>query len=233
MIQLDKLRIDSHKLIYHPRRVAQWLDGEPIYPVYIEISPSGACNHRCTFCAIDYTGYHSRFIDTAPLMDRITEFGAHGVGSIMYAGEGEPLLHPDISRIVCHTRSIGIDVAITTNGVKLVPQLAEQILPHLSWLKISIDAGSPEQYASIHRTKPDDFHTVFANIEAAATMIEDNGWTCALGTQALLLPENADEMEVLAARVKDAGAHYLVIKPYSHNHKSQTCRYAGLEYSPY
>lgn len=233
MLQSDIHRIDGHKLIYHPRRVAQWLDGESISPVYLEISPAGCCNHRCTFCAIDYTGYHSRFLDTARLMEIITELGTLGVRSIMYAGEGEPLLHPDISRIVGHTRSAGIDVAITSNGVALVPQLAEQILPQLSWIKISIDAGSPEQYASIHRTKPEDFHTVFVNIEAAAKMIGDNGWTCALGTQALLLPENAGEMEALAARAKEAGAHYLVIKPYSHNHKSKTNKYAEFEYSPY
>jgi len=233
MSKADKYRIDSHKLIYHPHRVAQWLDGKVIYPLYLEISPAGACNHRCTFCALDYTGYQARFLDTAMLIKLVNELGPLGVGSIMYAGEGEPLLHPDIARIVCQTRSAGIDVAITTNGVKLVPQLAEQILPYLSWIKISIDAGSPGQYAAIHRTRAEEFNTVIANIEAAARLIRDNGWRCALGTQALLLPENAAEMEDLAALVKAAGARYLVIKPYSHNPASQTSCYARIDYAPF
>ena len=38
----DNIRMDSHKLIYHPEAVARWLKGENIYPIEIEISPSGA-----------------------------------------------------------------------------------------------------------------------------------------------------------------------------------------------
>lgn len=34
----DNFRIDSHKLIFHPQRVAQWLAGEPVYPLYAELS---------------------------------------------------------------------------------------------------------------------------------------------------------------------------------------------------
>ena len=51
---MDKYRIDSHKLVYHVSRVNGWLNGENIYPIYAEISPSGACNHRCSYCALDF-----------------------------------------------------------------------------------------------------------------------------------------------------------------------------------
>ena len=47
-------RIDSHKLIYHPERVADWMAGNNIYPICMEISPSSSCNHRCQICAFDY-----------------------------------------------------------------------------------------------------------------------------------------------------------------------------------
>jgi radical SAM protein with 4Fe4S-binding SPASM domain len=170
---------------------------------------------------------------TEMLLERISELAALGIKSIMYAGEGEPLLHRGISEIINHTRMVGIDVALTTNGVLLDPKMSEQILPNMSWIKVSIDAGSPAGYAAIHRTDPDDFHKVFANIKAAARLIERNDWWCTLGTQAILLPENAADMEALAARAKDSGARYLVIKPYSQHHKSSTCRYADIDYSPY
>ena len=60
----DKYSIDSHKLMYHPERVTQWLQAsnqweriKEIYPIYMEISPMGACNHRCTFCSVDYLSH--------------------------------------------------------------------------------------------------------------------------------------------------------------------------------
>ena len=34
------IRMDSHKLIYHPDAVARLMKGENIYPIEIEISPS-------------------------------------------------------------------------------------------------------------------------------------------------------------------------------------------------
>jgi radical SAM protein with 4Fe4S-binding SPASM domain len=226
-------RIDSHKLALHPHRVAQWLDGATIYPIYIEISPAGICNHRCTFCAKDYRGYQPRFLPSVILQDRLRELGSLGVGSIMFAGEGEPLLHPDISSLVTHAKAVGIDVAISTNGVFLTPELAGEILPSLSWIKLSIDAGTPAGYAAVHGTRQEDFELVLANLASAAKLVAENGWECTLGTQAILLPENADEIELLAARVKDAGASYLVIKPYSQHHKSHNRAYAELDYSPW
>jgi len=233
MSQINNLRIDSHKLIFHPRRVVQWLDGTNIYPVYLEISPAGACNHRCTFCALDYMGYRHRYLDADNLLTCLAELGSLGIASIMYGGEGEPLLHPDIGRIIEHTKLSGIDVAMSTNGVLLVPEMAEQIIPHMSWIKVSINAGSPEVYASIHRSGPDDFHTVIANLRSAACFIKDNNLSCTLGAQVILLPENADEIESLAEQLKSAGVHYLVVKPYSQHLKSHTRRYAETDYTPF
>ncbi|MCF6340345.1 MAG: radical SAM protein, partial [Sulfurimonas sp.] len=60
----DRYSIDSHKLGLHPKRVSEWIEAKndwsklkKIYPLYVEISPYGGCNHRCTFCALDYMGY--------------------------------------------------------------------------------------------------------------------------------------------------------------------------------
>ena len=233
MPKTNNFRIDSHKLQLHPQRVTQWLDGKIIYPIYMEISPAGTCNHRCTFCAIDYMGYRPRFLQTDILLERLTELGNLGVRSIMYSGEGEPLLHSDIAKIIQHTKAAGIDVAMSTNGVLLTQNLAEQILPFMSWIKISINAGSAAGYANIHGTRPDDFEQVLENIASAARFVKNNESECTIGTQALLLPENVDEIEALAQRVKEAGASYLVIKPYSQHHKSHTQKYAGIDYTPY
>ena len=66
----DKYGIESHKLAYHPQRVSaileagdDWEKSKKIYPIYMELSPIGACNHRCTFCAVDYLGYNPVKLD--------------------------------------------------------------------------------------------------------------------------------------------------------------------------
>lgn len=229
----DEYRIDSHKLMLHPREVTRWLDGEIIYPIYMEISPSGACNHRCTFCALDYLQYRPSFLRTDILMERLSELGRLGLKSVMLGGEGEPLLQRDLADVVLHAKASGIDVAITSNGVLLTKEFAEKTLKSISWIKVSINAGTPETYARIHRTRTDDFQRVLANLATAVRVVHDQGSDCVIGAQMILLPENASEVEALAAHCRDAGLRYLVIKPYSQHHKSITRTYEEFDYKPF
>jgi MoaA/NifB/PqqE/SkfB family radical SAM enzyme len=227
---MDQFGIDGHKLHYHVRRVSDWLAGEAIYPIYMEISPSGACNHRCTFCAKDFMGYQPTYLDTGVLKELLSEMGAFGVKSTMYAGEGEPLLHRDIAEIIRHTRAAGIDVAVTTNGVPLRETLGEEIIGAVDWIKVSINAGTPETYSRIHRCRPTDFEQVIRNMETAARLRSQGKHRCALGMQMLLLPENWDEAVTLAGIARDIGMDYVVVKPYSHHPASKTKKYSRISY---
>ena len=216
---MDKYNIDSHKLQYHPERVIQvknattWEKAKDVYPIYVEISPVGACNHRCTFCAVDYIGYKANMLDLGAICNALKNMALKNVGSVMFAGEGEPLLHKYINDIAEDAIYYGLDVAFTTNGV-LLNKL--EILGQCEWVKVSINAGTKETYAKIHRTKEKDWDKVWANLEAA---VKRKG-NCAIGVQAVLLPENKHEMIDLAYKCKDTGVDYLVIKPYSQHKKS-------------
>ena len=66
---MEDYRIDTHKLIYHPQKVAAWLADEVVYPINAEIGLSGACNHRCIFCCIDYMEYVPSFL-TKEIMEK-------------------------------------------------------------------------------------------------------------------------------------------------------------------
>lgn len=217
MAKKDQYRIDSHKLIYHPRRVSDYLEGKTIAPIYMEISPSGTCNHRCVFCSVDFMKYKKIFLDTGVLKQRLTELGTLGVKSIMYAGEGEPFLHRDFTDIVVHTAASGIDVAITTNGVLIDQDDLPALLESTKWIKVSCNAGTPDTYASIHRTKATDFNRVIDNLRAAVEVKKKHGLGCTLGVQILLLDDNHHEVEKLAGTAKSTGVDYLVVKPYTHH----------------
>jgi len=217
---VDKLKIDSHKIQYHPERLAQWLQGETIYPIYIEIGLTDICNHRCIFCALDYVEKQGNFLNTSTLIKTFADMGEKGVKAVMFSGEGEPLLHKDFPLLVRAAGENGIDTSVTTNGVRFTPEMAEYCLPYLSWIKFSIDAGTPETYSKIHGTKAEDFHTLLNNLEQAVAIRKKSNLKAKIGTQILLLQENASEVETLSQLVQQAGADYLVVKPYSQHPSS-------------
>ncbi len=237
----DKFRIDSHKLIYHPKRVVEFLDGfddweraKNIYPIYVELSPMGTCNHRCVFCAYDYIGYEPSAMDGDAMVNLLREMGALGVKSVHLAGEGEPLLHKQIVEAINSGHEAGLDFGITTNGTVINDHFIQGALSQVTWMKISMNAGTAETYAQVHRCKPGDFDKVVSNLKRAVEFKRQHGLTTTIGAQAILLPENAKEMEILAKICRDEiGLDYLVIKPYSQHFSSNTRLYDNIDYNDY
>jgi len=236
----NSYRIDNHKLIFHPQRVAQWqADNEQwdtaksIYPIYLEISPVGHCNHRCVFCAKDYIGYQKREIPYEILKQRITEMAGLGVKSIMFAGEGEPLLYKKLPEIIEHCENVGIDTSLTTNFAMASDEALETYVKNCKWIKVSLNAGNAKVYSEIHRTKEEDFNKVLENLSKAVSLRKEMGKGSTLGAQMLLLPENFNSAAELAGHSRDKGLDYLVIKPYSQHLMSNTKKYEDISYSDY
>jgi MoaA/NifB/PqqE/SkfB family radical SAM enzyme len=214
--------------MYHIDRLKAWSDGETVYPIYMEISPSGACNHRCRFCALDFMGYTRRFLKLDRMRMLFQELATLGVKSVMFGGEGEPMLHPEFKEMVRAAATAGLDIGITTNASLLTPAIADEIIPCVNWIKASVDAGTQATYGKLHGVKPGVFETVIQNMEYCNEIRLHHDVT--LGVQMLWLPENRDEVELLADIAKEIGMDYLVVKPYSQHPKSLTNRYADVNY---
>lgn len=228
---MDNYRVDSHKMMYHPERLSLWLKGRDIYPIYVEISVSGVCNHRCMFCALDYLKeYKTSFIETKTVKKFISSLAKKGVKSVLFSGEGEPLLHKDIIDIISHTKRNKIDTALTTNGVLLKENILTYILPELSWLRVSLNAGTRTTYAIVHRTNPGDFDTVLSNLEEAVRTKRKNKYNCVIGAQFLLLKQNLSEIKTIAVITRKIGLDYLIIKPYSQHPFSKNRLGLTLDY---
>lgn len=226
----DLYLLDSHKIQYHTDRVEQWKkDPLNTFPIYIEVSPVGHCNHRCTFCAVDYIGYKIRKLDTDRLKHNIFSMSVKGVRSIMFAGEGEPLLHPDLPEIIKYTHKHGIDVSITTNGIALTEKFMDKCLKHIKWIKVSVNGGK-ESYAPIHQTRQEDWDKVWTNLRRVSEYKDECGLDTVIGVQSVLLPENEKDIVDVMSLGRAYHLDYMVIKPYSQHHKSITRKYEGLNY---
>ena len=213
----DKLNLDSHKLIYHPKEVGRWLDGEEIYPIEIEISPSGACNHRCVFCAYDYVGYKPQFLDGAVIMRDIRLMREKGLKSVVCSGEGEPLLNPHFINMVQEIYEIGVNVAMSTNAALFTKEKAEQCLPKFTWIRFSVASLNENSYYKIQRAPEGDLKRVRQNIADAVRIKHRTGAHTTLGVQCLLMRENRDDVADMVKQCRDMGVDYISIKPYSNN----------------
>jgi MoaA/NifB/PqqE/SkfB family radical SAM enzyme len=205
---------DGHKLHYHPDRLCTFLQEGDCFPLYIEVSPAGRCNHRCIFCAYDYLGHPDRRLETERFLRFIDELSACGARSVLLAGEGEPLLHPDIDLVILHTRQKGIDVGVFTNGHLLHPDRAERILPALTFVRFSFNGGSDENYAHMHGVRTGTYEKVARNLAGAASIKTARGLSVDIGAQFVLLSENLPFLQTAVKRIKEAGADYFVIKPF-------------------
>lgn len=217
----EKIRMDSHKLIYHPDVVARWMKGENIYPIEVEIGLTNACNHRCIFCAVDYTGYRSDKLNSSLLLKNLEELAPKGLKSIIYAGEGEPLLHRDAPDIINKTKSFGIDAAISTNGVLLTPDVSKECLKSLTWVRFSTAGIREETYNKIQQGKPGDLSKVLFHMEEAVKIKREQHLQTTLGVQLLLLPDNKNDIVEMGKKLKKIGVDYFTIKPFSQHPQSQ------------
>jgi radical SAM protein with 4Fe4S-binding SPASM domain len=217
----DNLRIDSHKLIYHPDVVARWLRGENIYPIEIEVSLSSGCNHRCIFCSFEYMNHNSKFLDTKILVDNLSELVSKGLKSVVYAGDGEPLLHKDAPEIINKTKAYGIDVAMSTNGVLLTPEVSKECLKSLTWIRFSTAGITDQTYNKIQRGREGDLERVLSNMQEAVRVKRDQKLKTTIGVQLLLLPDNKDELVQMGKELRKIGVDYFTIKPFLQHPQNQ------------
>ena len=226
-----KVEVDNHKLIYHPERVSEWLKNGDCYPIYVEIGVTNRCNHRCVFCALDW--FDKKLIDIdLDIMKRALQEMAHcGVKSVMYAGDGEPLMHKDICELITYSRQQRLDVSLATNGVLFNREKLEKILPSLSWVRFSIDAGTSEIHKKIHRGGSKDFQKILENLREAVAIKKREDLPVVIGVQFLMIPENSDDLILFIETFKKIGVDNVQRKPYSQHPLSKN-RYS-IDYEQY
>ena len=145
-----RLIVDSHKLSYHYDRVQAFLNGERIAPVSVDMALTRACGAMCSFCyAMVQEPQERSAIKVKSALDLLDDFAEIGVRAVSLISDGESTLSKAYVPFIQHASNIGIDVGNATNGWEWGPEKIEQVLPHLTWVRFTCAAGTPEGYSKI------------------------------------------------------------------------------------
>ena len=139
----------------------------------LRISLTDRCSLRCTYCMPEQGNewLARESILSVDEIVRVARIAAEaGITTFRLTG-GEPLLRRDIVDIVRRLREIDtedgpVQVAMTTNGIRLDEVLDDLISAGLSRLNISIDTLRPDRFAAL--TRRDRLDDVLRGIAAAS-----------------------------------------------------------------
>ncbi len=126
----------SGKLALAPQFSA-YMRGERVYPINLEISPSGVCQATCTGCFYaqgDLGGFRKEFLQSHRAALLFTEARELGVKSITWTGGGDPSLHPNIEGLVAGTYIAGLEQGMFTNALAM-PKYDPSLL---TWIRITM-----------------------------------------------------------------------------------------------
>lgn len=108
------------------------------YPLFVSYSLTYRCNGKCDYCAVDSQSVPEMEFST--IVNILRQMVHLGLMRISLTG-GEPLLHPEFSRVVGLLHDLGVDATCNTNGF-----LVEQHLNALSQLKsVTVSVDGPRE----------------------------------------------------------------------------------------
>ncbi len=196
---------------------------------YLRVSVTDKCNLRCVYCMPE-SGLPWLRRDAILSYEEIAEVvraaAAVGIRAVRLTG-GEPLARRGLSRLVgAIARLPGIeDVALSTNGLLLEPQLEALVAAGLRRINVSLDTLRPDRFVAIARRPGLEtvLRAIDAAIEAGLAPIKLNcvvmrGW-------------NDDELADFAALTRDRPifVRFIEVMPVQENAALQRGAYVSAD----
>ncbi|MBN1441776.1 MAG: radical SAM protein [Planctomycetes bacterium] len=123
-------------------------------PVSINLDITTSCNYACDHCVdmkILNTGIRH---EHETLLESLRRMSEKGLRSVIVIGGGEPTVYPKFSDAIRFMKSLGLQVAVVTNGsgMRKIAEVAD-CLDEQDWVRLSLDSGSDEVFQAMHKPK--------------------------------------------------------------------------------
>lgn len=228
-IKEPNLILDGHKLSHHLDRVAAWRRGERIAPILIDMALTKGCDAKCTFCFAWMQKNRGKAI-TETVMDHFMEDSARmGVRAISLLSDGESVMSPVYVHTVKAAAERGIPIASGSNCHRLTPDKQEEVLKHLTYVRINFPAGDKDRYCEIMQVPGSFYEQTSDNVRNMVFIKRRDNLAVTLGLQMVLQPQDSDQIIPFVLKAKEFGVDYAVIKHCSDDEDG----FLGVDYSKY
>jgi len=202
--------VGLEKLYLYPEKIAavrstEAAEPDQSYPISVELSLTNRCNIDCVYCSdLDLRKREGMGSDlrTDTLFPLFADLKAGGTRGVVIEGGGEPVIHPEFETIVHHLADIGLPAGLITNGTRPLPP---DVLSKLEYIRVSVDASTPEEWASLKGQ--DRFADVLANVRDYARHCST------VGVGYVVTNTNMSDIETFVLRIRQHGVAYIQFRP--------------------
>ena len=212
------------KVLANVENAIEFVESQNTSPVLIEVDPSNACNHACSFCLSSYihfdkykgTETFSRaLMPRDMLMELCEDFVKMKVKAVNWTGGGEPTLNKHLKEAIQYCGKHGIKMGMFTNGTLFEKNdLYETLVDNMTWVRISIDAGTEKTYNDVRIPKGGaDWKSMLFNVKKLIEVNNSKGNKIDIGAGYVMSPETYHEIVDFANVFKDLDVTYCQYKP--------------------
>jgi MoaA/NifB/PqqE/SkfB family radical SAM enzyme len=207
--------------------VEAWERGERVAPITVDCSLTRKCNYDCVYCYGKLQVNDEKKMTWKVIKNFLDDAKEIGVKAVSFVSDGESTCSPHWRKAILHGHSIGLDMALGTNGLLFKPHV--DILRALTYLRFNISAGESSRYAEIHGVPEKHYKKVVGHIRRCVRIKQANNLDVTIGIQMVLMPEFADQIIPFALLGKELGVDYAIIKHCSDDELGTL----GIDYGKY
>ncbi len=192
-------------------------------PVSINLDLTTACNYQCDHCVdLDILNTGIRF-DHDKLISSLGLMAERGLKSVIVIGGGEPTLYPKFAETIRFMKSVGLQVAIVSNGTgnAKIAEVAD-CMDASDWVRLSLDSGTDPTFQAMHNPRK---AITLEQICAGVPAIRDANPDVTVGFSYIVtwrganindrdIVENLHEIARATRLAKDSRFSYISFKPF-------------------
>ena len=220
----SKIFNPQSKIIANVDRAIEHIETGYTSPVLVEVDPSNACNHACSFCLSSYIHFEkykgtetfSRALMSREVLMSLCEDSVDmGVKAINWTGGGEPTLNRHLKEAIEYCGKNNIKMGMFTNGTLFDKwDMFEALVENMTWVRISVDAGTRETYNGVRRARGrQDWDKMVSNLQKLIEVNKTYNNKIDIGVGYVISPDTYSEIVDFAEFFSDYDLSYCQYKP--------------------